>query len=732
MKIRLISILAAALGLVACHPCCDNDLTQFVNTRIGSGGHGHVFVGANVPFGMVQLGPTSIPQSWDWCSGYHESDSTVIGFSHTHLQGTGIGDLFDVTVMPVVGKVQLGRGTVEDLMIGQASYADRSQEVSVPGYYSVPLTRYGVKAEMTATERVGFHRYTFPESDQAALVVDLENGGCWDKSMKTDIEVIDNQTIRGYRHSRGWADNQKTFFYAKFSKPFESQELIEKELAGGKSVLYGRFNFKTAANEQVLLKVALSSVSMEGAQANMEAELSGWDFEKTAQNAKKAWNEALSRIQVQTRDLEKKTIFYTAMYHSQIHPALFSDVNKDYRGADDQIHNGGNQDTYTIFSLWDTYRAEMPLLSILQPEKMNGMVSTLLNIHEQQGKLPVWHLMGCETNCMVGNPGVIAMADAIVKGFDSVDKEKAFEALKTSALRPDRGQDLRMKHGFIPSDLFNESVAYDMEYAIADAAVANVAELLGHVEDAKYFRDRSHSYRNYFDPETMFFRGKKTDGEFTTPFNPYASSHRNDDYCEGNAWQYSWLMPHDFDHLTQTLGGVKVVEERLDSLFTTRSDIEGENASPDVSGLIGQYAHGHEPSHHIIYFYTMAGLPWKTADRVRQVVNTMYTNTEQGLPGNEDEGQMSAWYILSSMGFYQVEPASTRFWFGSPVFDEAVMEVAGGQFKIIAENNNEENRYIQRIQLNGEEYKLPYLEYSDLIAGGELVFTMGSEKTKWY
>ncbi len=732
MKIKLFSILSAILCLTSCESCCDNDLTQFVNPKIGSGGHGHVFVGANVPFGMVQLGPTSIPQSWDWCSGYHESDSTVIGFSHTHLQGTGIGDLFDITVMPTVGDIQLGRGTVEDILSGQGSYADRSQEISVPGYYSVPLLRYGVKAEMTATERVGFHRYTFPKSDQSSLVFDLQNGGCWDKSMETGIEIVDDQTIKGYRFSKGWANNQKIFFYARFSKAFDSEELVETELPTGKCVVYGKFNFKTAENEQVLLKVALSPVSTEGAQANMEAELDGWDFDLTVSAAKEKWNQALGRICIETSDPKQKTIFYTAMYHSQIHPALFCDVNQDYRGADDRIYNGEGKDTYTIFSLWDTYRAEMPLLCIMQPERMESMIHTLLSIHEQQGKLPVWHLMGCETDCMVGNPGVIATADALVKGFCKEDREKAFDALKTSSLLPDRGQDLRMKYGFIPSDQFMESVAYDMEYAIADAAVANVAELIGNVEDTRYFRERSHSYRNYFDKGSLFFRGKKTNGEFTMPFNPYASSHRSDDYCEGNAWQYSWLMPHDFEHLTEMLGGTQVVEERLDSLFNTRSDIEGANASPDVSGLIGQYAHGNEPSHHIIYFYTMAGLPWKSADRVREVLNTMYTNTEQGLPGNEDEGQMSAWYILSSLGFYQVEPASTHFWFGSPSIKKADLKVSGGTFRIITENNSEKNRYIQSIQLNGEDYTLPYLDYNDIVAGGELVIRMGAEKTKWF
>ena len=735
MKFKLLSILALAASIVSCDMLStsyENELTQYVNTRIGSGGHGHVFVGANVPFGMVQLGPTSIPQSWDWCSGYHESDSSVIGFSHTHLQGTGIGDLFDVTVMPVTGEVKLGRGTVEDIESGQGSYADRNQEVSRPGYYSVPLMRYGIKAEMTATERVGFHRYTFPANEKSALVFDLENGGCWDKAVETSIEVVDNQTLKGYRYSSGWAKDQKVFFYARLSKPFESQELVEVEKEGKKDVLYGRFNFKTTENEQILLKVALSSVSMEGAKANMEAELPGWDFDECAAKADSSWNKALNKINIKTKDADKRAIFYTALYHSQIHPALFNDVNKDYRGADGKVYNGGEFDTYTIYSLWDTYRAEMPLLSIIQPMRINSMINSMLNIYDQQGKLPVWHLMGNETDCMVGNPGVIVVGDAMVKGYNKFDWGRAYRAMKNSALRPDRGQDLRMKYGYIPSDLFNESVAYDMEYAIADAAVSKAARLVLNDEDAFHFMMRSYSYRKYYDMETGFFRGRNSDGTFLSPFNPYASSHRADAYCEGNAWQYSWLAPHDFDNLKNILGGAEKAVEKLDTLFSTRSDIEGENASPDVSGLIGQYAHGNEPSHHIIYFYTMAGYPWKTAEKARQVMNTMYTNTEQGLPGNEDEGQMSAWYLLSSMGFYQVEPASTRFWFGSPLFDEVNLKVPGSMFTIKAKNNSDKNIYIQSIKLNGKDYTLPYIDFNDIMAGGKLVIKMGPEPAKWY
>ena len=694
------------------------DFTDYVNTKIGTGGHGHVFVGANVPFGYVQLGPTSIPQEWDWCSGYHESDSTVIGFSHTHLSGTGIGDLFDITVMPVTGEVTYARGTGDDQASGLWSYADRTQEVSVPGYYKVPLVRYGVTAEMTATARVGLHRYTFPASEEAALVFDLQNGGCWDAATKTEMKAVGNNKVEGYRYSKGWASDQRVYFVAEFSKPFDSFVLA------GQDDMYGRASFKTAEGEQVLLKVALSPVSIEGARKNMEAELPGWDFEAVARAADAAWNEELSKIRIKTSDETSREIFYTALYHTMIAPSVFCDVDGSYYGADHQNHAPEGFTNYTTFSLWDTYRAALPLATIIHQEKMPDLVNTMLTIYRQQGKLPVWHLMGCETDCMVGNPGVIAVADAVLKDFGGFDRELAFEALKNSAMRPDRGQDLRMKYGYIPCDLFNEAVAYDMEYAIADGAVADVAQKLGKEEDYRYFLERSHSYRNFFDPQTGFMRGKDSKGRFRTPFNPFASTHRADDYCEGNAWQYTWLAPQDFDGLVGCFGSKEAFLNKLDSLFVVSSDVEGGNTSPDISGLIGQYAHGNEPSHHILYFYTIAGQPWKTAEKVREVLSTMYHDAPDGLSGNEDVGQMSAWYILSSLGFYQTE-AGGRYWFGSPLFDEAEIKVPGGVFTVKAVDNSAENIYIQSVTLNGRPYTENYIDFKDMKAGNVLEFKMG-------
>ena len=709
---------ASAVLLAMAFSCsAPEDYAGYVDTKIGSGGHGHVFVGASVPFGLVQLGPTSIPQQWDWCSGYHDSDSTVIGFSHTHLEGTGIGDLFDITVMPVTGSVEYSRE-------GLWSYADRTREVAEPDYYSVPLLRYDILAEMTATSRVGFHRYTFPASDSTAIVFDLENGGCWDKATDTRIEAEGNDALKGWRFSRGWARNQKVFFYAKFSKPFESVENIGQ---------YARVNFDLAEGEKVMLKVAISPVDIDGAKANMAAELPGWDFEKTREAARNAWNRELSKIRIETGDVDERTIFYTALYHTMIQPSEFCDVNGDYRGADGDIHRNNDFKTYTTFSLWDTYRAAMPLMTVIHPEKIRDIARTMMKIHEEQGKLPVWHLWGNETDCMVGNPGVIALADILVKDFEGFDKEQAYNALRESEMRPDRGQDIRMECGFIPADRdFNESVAYDMEYAIADGAMAAAARRLGKEEDYAYFNERSHSYRNYFDPETLFIRGRNSDGTFVEPFNPYSSNHRADVYCEGNAWQYTWLVPQDFDGLVTLYGSKEKLAERLDSLFAAKNEIEGAEASPDISGLIGQYAHGNEPSHHIIYFYTRAGQPWKAADKIDEVLRTLYFHDPNGLSGNEDVGQMSAWYILSSLGMYQVEPAGARFWFGKPSFAGAEVQVPGGTLKIRAEGLSGEARYIQSVTLNGKNHPYPYIEFNDIVKGGELVFRMGTEKTLWY
>jgi predicted alpha-1,2-mannosidase len=712
------------------------DLTQFVDPRIGTGGHGHVFYGANVPYGFIQLGPTSIPQSWDWVSGYHVSDSTVIGFPHTHLSGTGIGDLHDINVMPVVGEVTYSRGDASSYETGLWSYSDRSKEVVTPGYYRTHLSRYNVDVELTATKRVGFHKYTFLGNESPAIVFDMVNGGCWDKTTEAVIRVVNDSTVSGYRYSKGWADDQCVFFRAEFSRKFDNVEFIvndsvkEGDMAKG-AQLFARVNFAAGNQEPVYMKVALSPTSEEGAQLNMQTELSGWDFEKTIEDAKAAWNKELNKVKVYTTDEASKKIFYTSLYHTLFAPSEFCDVNGDYYGADKQMHKDEGFVNYTTFSLWDTYRAAQPLMTILHPEKMSDIINTMLHIHQQQGKLPVWHLMGCETNCMVGNPGVPVVADAILKDIKGFDTELAFKALKESSMLPERGMEHRIEYGFIPADKMTEAIAYDMEYAIADWAVAQAAQKLGKQEDYEYFLKRSKSYKNYFDASTGFMRGKMLDGSWRTPFSPYASSHREDDYCEGNAWQYTWLVPHDVEGLVECFGSKEAFVNKLDSLFLANGDM-GEASSPDISGLIGQYAHGNEPSHHTVYLYTLVGQPWKTADRIKEILHTMYTDQPDGLSGNEDVGQMSAWYILSSFGFYQVEPAGGKFVFGYPNFDKVEIAVPAGKFVIERENKGQQNNYIQGIVFNGTEYKKPWIEYADIMKGGELKFLMGDEPVVWY
>jgi predicted alpha-1,2-mannosidase len=705
--------LSSLLLLVAnCQQAPSESLTSYVDPHIGSAGHGHVFVGAHHPFGMVQVGPTSIPQDWDWCSGYHASDSTVIGFSHTHLSGTGIGDLFDVTVMPVVGEVTYARGVATDQDSGLWSYADRSQEKVYPGYYAVYLNRYHINAEVTATQRTALHRYTFPQSNNAALVFDLENGGCWDRTTEAHVALEANGQITGWRFSRGWANRQKVFFAAECSKPIDSLTYH------GRDSLYARLHFSTHEDEQVLLKVALSAVSIDGAKEALQTEATTWDIDAVAHEAATAWNAELSRIQITGGTEVQRRTFYTALYHVMTAPALFSDCNGDYRGADGEIYNSSTP-TYTIFSLWDTYRAKMPLLSLIDTKRMSHFVNSMLNICDQQGKLPVWHLWGCETNCMVGYPAIPVVADAIVKRIPNVDYERAFKTIETTTAGTKFGLDLRRKYGYIPCDLFKESVAYELEYALADGAAYRAALSLGKNDIAQRYLESSHSYHHLFDSIRGFMRGKDSKGNFREPFDPLHASHRNDDYCEGNAWQYTWLVPHDVEGLAQLFGGKESMLAKLDSLFLQPSAL-GEEASPDISGMIGQYAHGNEPSHHILYLYTMLGHPERTSALVHHVLETLYNDTPEGLCGNEDVGQMSAWYVLASLGLYQVEPASGRYWISQPLFERATLKVAGGTFTIECPKRPSAAHTILRIKLNGKPYELPYIVYEDIVKGGTL------------
>ncbi|MBO7538126.1 MAG: GH92 family glycosyl hydrolase [Prevotella sp.] len=712
------------------------ELTQYVDPLIGSAEHGHVFVGANVPYGFVQLGPSNIKQDWDWCSGYNRSDSTIIGFAHTHLSGTGCGDLHDIMVMPVTGQVTYARGNHDDQQSGLWSYQDRTKERAQVGYYATRLKRYGIDAELTATSRVGLHRYTFPESKEAAIVIDLVHGGGWDRCRESALRIVDDHTIEGYRYSGGWADDERIFFRAEFSRPFESYAIIEgtdKEARTVASVsttasakyLYFRANFKTRANEQILVKVALSPTSTDGALRNMQAELLGWDFEQTVKQAKAKWQEELQKITIKTDDTARKRTFYTAMFHLMVAPSEFCDVNGDYYGADHRNHASKGHTTYTTYSLWDTYRAAHPLMTIIQPERVPDMIRTMLDICDEQGKLPVWHLMGCETNCMVGYPAIPVVADALLKVLlPESEWERAYEAMVRSTEVDERGLSSHRHCGYIPTDsLRHENVAYELEYDLADWALAQVARRMGKDDDYKRFLSRSRQYKNLFDPTTRFIRPKDAKGNWRTPFDPIRQVAGGDDYCEGNAWQYTFLVPHDIEGLIDCFGSKQALISKLDSLFTVTGDL-GENAAPDISGLIGQYAHGNEPSHHIAYLYTLLGEPRKAADRIRQIQTTLYTDRMDGICGNEDVGQMSAWYILSALGFYQVEPAGGRYVFGTPLFPEAEVKVKGGTFRIVAHNVSDKKHHIRKICLNGKPYNKWYIDHKDIENGGLLEFYM--------
>ena len=725
MKIKNLLLVAALLMIAACGVGHAQDYAAKVNPKIGSGGHGHVFVGANVPFGMTQVGPTSITQEWDWCSGYHDSESSVLGFSHTHLSGTGCGDLFDVTLMPVVGEVAYGRGRLGDYSTGFWSEADRTKEVVEPGYYSVPLTRYDILAEMTATERGGLHRYTFPASDEAAIILDLAHGGCFDRPEDLYAEAVSDTRIVGRRHSWGWSNNQKVYFVIEFSKPFEKFEAITEY------GYYYRIHFKTVEGEQIGVKVALSSTSPEGAELNYNTEVAGIEFDAARELARQKWNDELKKFRIKGATPEQEEIFYTGVYHMYVAPSLFSDVDGTYRGADNEIHQNPGHHTYTTFSLWDTYRAKLPLMTITHPERMDDVINTMINICDEQGFLPIWHLWGWDNGCMVGSPGIIAVSDAVTKRIEGIDPERAWQAIYTSAMHDIRGGKYRKQYGYMPNDLQGESIAHDMEFAIADAAAYEVAKMLGK-EEAAYLEQRSHSWLNYFDKEVGYPRGKSSTGEWRQDFNPFNASRINNEYCEGNAWQYLWLVPQDLDKLVECFGGVEQTIEKLDGLFTADTKMEGEDVTPDISGLIGQYVHGNEPSHHIIYFYTMLGQPWKGADRLYEVMDTMYSTDVDGLSGNEDVGQMSAWYIMTTMGFYPVEPAAGKYVLGVPMVDEAEIDVAGGVFRVKRTGYSDENRYVQRVKLNGKTLKRGHITHEEVVAGGELEFVMGSKKKCWF
>tara|TARA_B110000503_G_scaffold121284_1_gene184733 strand:- start:18493 stop:20766 length:2274 start_codon:yes stop_codon:yes gene_type:complete len=708
----------------------DNSLIKYVDPFIGSGGHGHVFVGATVPFGGVQVGPTNFNKGWDWSSSYHHTDSIVKGFCHLNLSGTGMSDLGELTIMPATGKLKYNAGNQDNHMSGYSSLYRKNKEINTVGYYKVELERYDIDVELTASERVGFHRYTYPSSDNSRVIIDLGEGSA-DRPTETYLTKINDTTFQGHRFSSGWASDQREYFTLILSKPVKDFIIYDGDKKHNSNELKGTYvkgflEFETEKNEEIYVKMGVSTVSSENALENLIFEIPHWNFEKVKKEAENKWNQELSKIAITTDDLKKKRVFYTAMYHTMIAPNLYQDVNGEYRGTDKVVYKDTSFTNYTLFSLWDTYRAAHPLYTITHPERVSDMVKSMLKIFDHQGKLPIWHLRGNETNTMPGYSGIPVVIDASLKGFEGIDLEEVFRAVKASATGDfEPGVKKLMEKGYIPGDYMVESVASSMEYAIADWAIAQLAKKLNKQEDYEYFLNRSKAYREYFDPETRFMRGKLSDGSWRTPFNPISAQHRVNDYCEGNAWQYLWLVPQDPEGLIELLGGDKKYTEKLDELFSMSSEL-GEEASMDITGLIGQYAHGNEPSHHTTYMYAYSGEPYKIADKVRYINNELYTDKPDGLSGNEDCGQMSAWHIFSSLGFYPVNPSNGAYVFGSPLFDEATIGLPENKrFTIIANENSDDNIYIQSVELNGKEYKYSYITHKDIMQGGELVFNMG-------
>lgn len=731
---RLISALIGCsllLGMAACtQTSTSQDYTDFVNPFIGTGGHGHTYPGAVVPNGMIQPSPDTRIYQWDACSGYYYNDSTINGFSHTHLSGTGCGDYGDVLLMPTVGKQDYQAMGSKSQQMAYASAFSHQNEMAQPGYYSVVLDRYNVKAELTATKRAAIHRYTFPQSDESGFILDLDYSLQRQKNEEMELEVISDTEICGRKKTVYWAFDQYINFYAKFSKPFTYTMVTDSMVLdeGGPLLPTAKvlLHFNTKAGEEVYVKVGISAVDIDGARKNVEAEIPEWDFNGVRKAARASWNDYLAKIDIDTDDKDQKTMFYTALYHTGVQPNLFTDVDGRYLGMDLKAHQGSvNEPMYTIFSLWDTFRAYHPLMTIIDPDLNEAFIRSLIQKQREGGVFPMWELAGNYTGTMIGYHAVPVIVDAYMKGYHNFDVNEAYKACLRVAeydttgikcpplvlphLMP-QAKYWKNKIGYVPCDKDNEAVAKALEYAYNDWCISAFAE----------------GYKTYFDPSTRFMRGLDSKGNWRTPFNPRSSTHRNDDYCEGTAWQWTWFVPHQIDGLVELMGGREGFISKLDSLFTVSSVLEGENTSADISGLIGQYAHGNEPSHHIIHMYNYVDKPYRTQELVDSVLQTLYFNDPDGLSGNEDCGQMSAWYILNAMGFYQVCPGKPVYSIGRPLFNKATVNLKDGKkFTVIAKNNSRENKYIQSMVLNGKPLDKPFFTHQDIVDGGTLELTMG-------
>lgn len=703
---------------------------QYTNPMIGTDFTGNTYPGAQVPFGMVQLSPDNGLPGWDRISGYFYPDSTIAGFSHTHLSGTGAGDLYDISFMPVTWPIKEA-----DSPLGIYSTFSHNDEAASAGYYRVLLKDYNINVELTATERCGIQRYTFPEAN-SSIILNLKKAMNWDFTLDTHIEVVDSRTIRGYRHSMGWSPEQHVYFQTRFSRPFDSFEMdtsaiitMDKGRIGTATI--ARFNFNTHKDEEILVTTALSGVSMDGAALNMEKEAPKDDFDYYYQQAVKKWDNQLGKIEVSSEDGDLKTVFYTALYHAMLAPTLYSDVDGKYFGPDGRIHQAEDWDNYSTFSLWDTFRASHPLFTYIEPERVNDMIECFLHFYEQSGALPLWNLYGWETNMMIGYHAVPVIVDAYLKGVGNFDAEKALEACIASANRDDyHGIGFYKTHGYVPSDKENWSLSKTMEYAYDDYCIAKMAEAMGKSEIAETFYRRSQNYKNTFNPASSFMQPRDSKGNFMDNYDP---EEYIEDICESNGWQYYWYVPHDIDGLISLTSGVERFGERLDSMFTYEPT--DRTKLPIFStGMIGQYAHGNEPGHHIIYLFNRINQPWKTQKYAAEVMRSLYTNEPSGLCGNEDCGQMSSWYVFSALGFYPVDPISGRYEIGSPLFPEAKLHLGNGKtFTIIAHNAGEENPYIQSVHVNGKPYDKSYITHQMIMQGDTVSFEMGNQPGPvWY
>lgn len=702
---------------------------DYVNPFIGTGGHGHTYPGATLPFGMVQLSPDTRLEGWDGCGGYHYDDSYIYGFSHTHLNGTGVPDLCDILFMPSTGETRWNNGS--DGKPGYGSHFKHSSEQAEPGFYKVALDDYSITAELTATTRAGMHCYTFPAGTSSNILVDLLHR---DEVLESSIRVISDTQIEGLRRSRSWAENQYVYFVAEFSKPFSSYEIaVDNQTQPGikavdnKKNIKAIFHFATTAGEKIYVKVGISGVNEVGARMNLNTEMPGWDFNKVRTNAKEIWNKELSKIEVEGGTDQQKAVFYTALYHTMVNPNTYMDVDGSYRGRDLKIHKDDTFTNYTVFSLWDTYRACHPLMTIIDQKRTLDYIKTFLTQYEQGGLLPVWELAGNETFCMIGYHSVPVIVDAYAKGIRGFDTEKAMAAMRKSATREGNlGLAALDKNGCISTEDESESVSKTLEYAYDDWCIAQFAKSTGKTDEYKYFAKRGQNFKNMFDPSTGFMRARSNGGWFN-PFDPFEV---NFNYTEANSWQYSFSAVQDMTGFVQMHGGKVNLAKKLDKLFSASSKTSGRDQS-DITGLIGQYAHGNEPSHHIAYLYPFAGQAWKTQKLVHQILNSLYHNNPDGLTGNEDCGQMSAWAVMSAMGFYPVTPGTDEYVIGTPWFSKVTINLENGKKFIIKANGiSANNFYIRSAKLNGVNYSASFLKHADIMNGGELVFSMSNTPNK--